>query len=145
MHEKKLQEITSVFFVKDYYFEDSLDLANKIRSEISDFDGPPLVLPVDNNAPPDIPRIILKNKNGSMQLQVSFERISLIVRGDSEDSLNISAKLMDMLSKVFIEKLQWTINRIGRIAIVRVKLDDSSLSFIKTKFNNNFFITRKII
>lgn len=135
IHEQNFQEVTSVLFIKDYNTKDLLNLASTINNELKVFDGAPFILPLNNNdAPPEVPRIMLKNKNESILLQVSLERATLIIKGDIEDKLETSAKLTNVLSQVFIEKLKWTINRIGRIAAIKVKLDDSPLSFIKGKY-----------
>jgi len=57
---------------------DSLETAKSLRSKLSDkLDGEPVILPVPDDAPSDIPRILLNSKDSKYTCHVSSIRLEL--------------------------------------------------------------------
>jgi hypothetical protein len=57
---------------------DSLETAKSLRSKLKDkLDGEPIVLPVPDSAPPDLPSILLKSKDGKYTCHVSSVKLEL--------------------------------------------------------------------
>lgn len=107
-------------------FTQALDLTNKsgfanqiIHDTMGLFDGDQIILPVPNNAPAEIPRIILKNKNESYSLNVGLNRIDFfyneIVLKD-----NLPTKELSKLEQDFRKKTNSIVQTILNIASTRI-------------------------
>lgn len=60
---------------------DKLKITNSLNDSLSGlFDGDPVILPFPNDAPPEIPRILLKSKDEQYNLQITMNRIDFIHR-----------------------------------------------------------------
>jgi hypothetical protein len=128
-------------------FTTSLDLTNKInlsslflKGTKNLFDGEPIILPLPNDAPPEIPRIILKNKTQFYTLQISTNRVDFIYEDKSADdkkskaqdlTKEYSTNLSNVL-KTLISNIGSKIIRIGFIPVLQSKLDDSANYVVKT-------------
>ena len=62
-----------------------LDLAQKITQGTGNiFDGPPTILPIPNDAPQEIPRIILKDNTNTLNCNVCINRIDLLFKENKD-------------------------------------------------------------
>jgi hypothetical protein len=135
IYKHNFEEIVTVLFFANYNTKDLLGLASFISGELKIFDGAPMLLPIqDNDAPLEIPRIILKNEDSSSELQVSFLKATLILRKGSETQLETCHNLTNKLVEIFVDKVGWNISRIGRVARIKAEIDINSVNFIKDKY-----------
>lgn len=132
-------------------FTPSLDLTNKIgfaNQLIQDtkglFDGDPIVLPIPNDAPPEIPRIILKNKNDSHSLSVGQSRIDFFYNErDYKDKIasnefaNLEPEFLQKTNLVIQTILNTTSTRIIRLGLIitlQSKISGKASSFVSTHY-----------
>lgn len=101
-------------------------LVDKIRfaSEVNDllgkiFTGEPLVIPLPEDAPPDVPRIILKSKEGEYLLQISLNQLHFLIQyGNNKDDKYPNTDYQEKLLKLFnylTEKIHAHFERIANI------------------------------
>ena len=78
----KVASAQLVFFINPLLATKSkLDLAQMIiKSTDNIFDGPPTILPIPDDAPQEIPRIILKNGANTLTCNVCINRIDFLFR-----------------------------------------------------------------
>ncbi|SFL42149.1 hypothetical protein [Halanaerobium salsuginis] len=128
-----LEQVTTVLFFGELYTDNSLKVASKIQEDISVFDGEPYVLPV-KDAPPEIPRIIMQNKNETIKLEISFQRATLIITGDDENKFETANSILDTLSDLIYNEFNWKLKRLGRYATEKVEFADSAIKYLKYNY-----------
>lgn len=71
-----IQNIQSVLFIENFAFRNKLRIATRINEVVDNlFDGDPTMLDIPPNAPPEIPRIQLKDSKPIYSLNFSPTRI----------------------------------------------------------------------
>lgn len=133
----------SAFFVSNIDLSDKLDVANKVKKELDILDGDPTVLPVPNDAPLEIPRIILTSKNKAFSCNISPERIDFVINQLKVTELNIDLeeeilKKSDILSKLIHKSLNWSVHRVALISQFKYKPEAGALSFMKNLLSEQF-------
>ena len=84
-----------------------------------DFPADPVSLPIPDNAPREIPRLIMKNDDGTRTLQVSPARVDIVLRPPIDFSLQTGDPLaLDVLN--YLESKFHT--RYGRLSVVITRL-----------------------
>ncbi len=78
-----------------------------------------------------MPRIILRNKEGDIRLELSFKKAIINVQGDVESKLDKSNEIVEHFINIVFDEFGWKINRLARVSTLRVHLDDYSIDFIK--------------
>lgn len=118
-----IKQMASIF-TPEFSFSDNLFLLNLFH-EISDnkFDGKLFSAPIPQDAPAEIPRLILHSKDEAWKLEVSLERINLIyihpelsslTNPDALDFGNFANKFIQSYkkkSKIRIQRLAFVIDR----------------------------------
>ena len=106
-----LQVVTAVFIGR-YNLADRLAKANILHQAVKDvFNGDPVLFPIPDEAPPEIPRIILASKDHKYLSTVAANRAEVIYNEQgtpNKDPLSIRddyLKLINQFAKVF--KLEW--------------------------------------
>lgn len=133
-------------FVASLDLSNKLDFANKINKVVDgQFDGEPVLLPVPDSAPQEIPRIMLRSKDEKDQLQISLSRIDFILNLKSETTEKPSLiyanayKKIQKITNLLISDFSLSIDRIGLITSFTTH-DKQSLEkvykFIKEKSIN---------
>jgi len=115
---------------------DPLEVGHQLKSKTGDlFDGEPLVLPIPLDAPPEIPRLILKSKDDVHSCNVSPERIDLFYREKQPTKKWIDLRdeylsRLLLISQSVVETLGMHITRLGSVAqfAVSVGQDASSIT-----------------
>lgn len=128
-----LEQVITVLFFGELYTDNSLKVASKIQEEIAMFDGEPYVLPV-KDAPPEIPRIILQNKDKSIKLEISFQRANLIITGDIENKFETANGILATLVELIYNDFNWKLKRLGRYATEKVKFSEPAIQFLKDNY-----------
>ena len=87
----EIGSIQASLFITNFNFSTSKILKTVLDHCSDQFDGAPTVLPLPNDAPMEIPRIVLERKDKSMKLDISPQRLNLF-RIKSQDEDKISPK-----------------------------------------------------
>ncbi|MDY6833448.1 MAG: hypothetical protein SVY53_01430 [Chloroflexota bacterium] len=88
---KMLQQIQVVLFSPEIAIPDKLKLAHCINEATSgQFNGDPMILPIPDDAPQEIPRIQLRSKDGQHILSVTKIRLDYVLQSPGDhDSLSL--------------------------------------------------------
>ena len=87
----EIGSIQASLFITNFIFSTSKILKTVLDHCSDQFDGDPTVLPLPDDAPMEIPRIVLERKDKSMKLEISPRRLNLF-RIKSQDEDKISPK-----------------------------------------------------
>jgi hypothetical protein len=143
-----IQNIQGVLFIESFAFRNKLEVASKINSAVNNlFDGDPVMLDLPPEAPPEIPRIQLKDSNAVHSLNFSPVRIDFFYNEPGKPEKTLDSLTNDYLKYLFsIAGLIKTAYNLGvpRIALVlRVlgEMEDGSNLVVYKKFlgENLFF------
>lgn len=133
----------SAFFLSSINLSNKLNLASEVLTKFNDLiDGEPMILPIPENAPLEIPRIILKSKNQEYEIDISFTRVDFIYNNKTntqEEYVAFSSrikKIVNDLSTILIDKYSMTTNRIGIILTLGANENtlDKAISFFKDEY-----------
>lgn len=121
---------------------DKLALAQKVKQETGTlFDGESIVLPIPNDAPAEIPRIVLRNKNNQVSLNISLNKIDFFVKPKEGSSLINSSKEVNKIYKSLLDTLYkvspLVIHRVGHVFNQQATVDNS-VEFISTHYFGDF-------
>jgi len=91
-----------VLFSPGIIIIDKLKAANAINDSLSGlFDGDPVILPLPEDAPPQIPRIQMSSKDGRYNLSIARNKLDFIFRYDKDDEKNLFP-VPDLLEKFLV-------------------------------------------
>lgn len=97
-----LVEIQVVLFTPVLLLRDKARLAvdtNQVASGL--FDGDPLLLPIPDDVPPEVPRLILSSKNAQRSLEIAPNRIGLkVVRPPDEATTLRTGQVIDLFGQI---------------------------------------------
>lgn len=111
-------QIQTSVFTPDFVFSTSEALKRLMQLELEAFDGDPLVLPLPEDAPHEIPRITLENKAKTFKLEVGPARINFFRSMTSEEDKIIPNQVVQVAGKALASLLDTMGARCGRIAAV---------------------------
>jgi len=100
----RLDHIQLVLFSPGIVVVDKLKTANAVNDALSGIlDGDPAIIPLGDDAPPDVPRILMKSKDESYKLQIASTRIDFIFhyRKDEEETSFPVPDLFEKFLKIF--------------------------------------------
>jgi len=107
-----IQNIQGVLFIQNFAFRNKLLIASKINEALNNlFDGDPTILDLPPEAPPEIPRIHLKDHNAVYSLNFSPIRIDFLysepgkpekmLKALSDAYLNYLFKIVDLIKSEY--------------------------------------------
>lgn len=141
--EIKINKVQLALYSPGIDLSDKLTLTGNIRKESDNlFSGEPLILPVPDNVPNEIPRIILKDKKGGINLHISVNKIDLHIRDSilTESVPGVYSKLDKSLLEVYRSVLKalfsatsLTVNRVGFVIVGEVEVKNAS-TYITNKY-----------
>lgn len=108
-----------------------LGVGNQVRSAAGAlFDGDPLVLPLPSDAPPEIPRIVLKSKDERYSCNVSGVRLDFFYREKEParkwvDLRDEYLQHLSAISQTVVATLRTGITRLGSVAEFHVPIGSS--------------------
>jgi len=143
---KNFSEINSIqasLFLSNFVFSTSKILKTVLESSSGLLDGDPTVLPIPEDAPREIPRIILKKKDNSMKLELSPLRFNLFrIRIGDEDEISAN-EFLSTANKLLSEMIENIGCEIVRMAIVfeRFCPHEESSSAIAAHFCKSGFMS----
>lgn len=120
--EFKLQSLQIAFFYKGISIPDRLEVATGlVKASGKQLDGTPTILPVDSKAPAEIPRIMLRSKDGSLRCGLSMERCDLFLSGDrvtlkTGNELEFDSSIPAEVHKHLVNIRNARVNRVAIIA-----------------------------
>jgi hypothetical protein len=137
----RLLSLQSALFIKKIDLQNPLQVAQGINSASGNvFNGPPAILPLQNNTPPNVPLIILKSSDEKLSCNVSRERIDYrfgIQKDPPADVQQIWDRYYDALRQIteyFCMKNPAPIWRLGFVAQFFTKLAISANKHILSKY-----------
>jgi len=96
--------IQASVFISDFSFSTARILKTLLDNCSDQFDGDPTVLPLPDDAPKEIPRIILERKDKSMKIEVTPVRLNLFrTKTENEDKIlpkSFLSSQPDLLRKI---------------------------------------------
>jgi len=111
-------QIQASVFTPGFMFSTSEVLKRLMQLELDVFDGDPLVLPLPEDAPHEIPRITLENKEKTFKLEVAPARINFFRSMTSEEDRIIPNDFVQVAGKTLTSLLDKMGAQCGRIAAV---------------------------
>jgi hypothetical protein len=142
MPDFQIKKFLGSIFTPDFSMTNALKVASEAYEIIGDsFDGEPTILPVPQDAPVDIPRIILRTSDNIYHINISLLRTNFLAQlspvPDSGliDIDNISSMAARFFSE-FKNKLNLRVQRMGFVT-ERVDFDQNALSYILKRFCNH--------
>ncbi len=141
MVEFKTIKLMSSIFTPELSIGDKLALANRFQ-ELSGriFDGELFSAPIPQDAPPEIPRMVLQSEDNALILQVSLERTNLVFLQNKDFSVTPPTEqdFADLAMKIFVGYKNETRVKIQRLAFVTERVseiaDNNPSQFIAAKF-----------
>ncbi len=120
------KEYFLAIYLKDLFFSDKNELLSNIKNEFPEFDGTNIALPIPDDVDRDIPRVILKSEDESMECNISFTRI--IFRWPVEENKNaidVVDYFLSGLNNIFKDK--YLTSRLGFATIISEEFTDQDL------------------
>jgi hypothetical protein len=97
-----IQNIQGVLFIENFAFRDKLRIASKINETVNNlFDGDPTMLDLPVDAPPEIPRIQLKDSKSHYSLNFCLNRIDLFYNEAGKPEKKLATLKEDYLNYFF--------------------------------------------
>jgi hypothetical protein len=118
-----VSSLQTAIFIPNLDLSNKIGFINQLNKETGNlFDGDPIILPIPNDAPPEVPRIILKNKNDSYTLNLCQNRVDLFYNErdlkDFSPTHSLSELIPDMLDKS--NSLIQSLKKLMSVRIVRL-------------------------
>lgn len=112
-----------------------LSLASSIVSRLGDLNAQPIILPIPPDAPPEVPRIMLQNRPGSLNCTCTAQRIDLKATRLDAEPLALSQFEPQLLSLLDgLGGLKLKVIRLGLVISGDVHLGEDAVSFVRTHF-----------
>jgi len=133
------------FFLASINLTDKLELANSLRKSLTVLDGDPLIMPIPDDAPTEIPRIILRSKSEKYALNVTPQRIDFFYSNKEQDGSHYEdftkeiLRTIKTIENIVMQKFSVRINRLGLMVDMSLKKDDA-IKYILNYFNKSFIL-----
>ncbi|MGQ9626291.1 MAG: hypothetical protein ACUVV0_05215 [Anaerolineae bacterium] len=139
--ELRIQKLQTALFFRYSDFSNKLELAQSvINSSESLRNAQPMILPLDESAPLELPRIVLQDQEGKVQFIASAIRADFITMYDVEEPHLLSQQTFEAHLASFLsiaralEARNFSYKRVGFLLGLFSKLEESSNKFIKDTF-----------
>lgn len=139
----EISSIQASVFLSDFVFSASKILVTVIETSSALLDGDPTALPVPDDAPPEIPRLMLSKKDNSMRLQLSRQRIDLFrTKTEDEDQVSLG-EFLDTAKKLLPDIAEKIGSEVVRIAVILERFcpDEKPPSAIADHFCKSEFMS----
>jgi len=135
-----IQQVQVVLFYNFWKSTNLFKIADSFDKSFANiFDGgQKSVLPVNDQAPPEVPRIIMSSQNGEYQFQLSLLRANFIIQGEVSSKINKAVDFAKKITDVSLNDYNWSINRVGLVINAKKEFNNNALKFLdKHYFSNN--------
>ncbi len=122
---------TAVFTPKLREFS-AAQVVSVLLTKLQQFSGDPVVLPIPKEAPPEIPRIVLKNPSDNLGLQIALARADLYANAKLGAEI-VSEQVFDEAIAIMEQVLDALHVRPGRLAVLAtygLKCDDPAATLV---------------
>ena len=137
----KLLSLQAAMFTRKMDLQNSLSVAQGISSAVGGlFSGPPTILPIQPNTPPNVPVIILKSSDEKYTCNVASTRIDFrftVQKDPPTDIRQIWKVFYDCLKQIneyFLKKNPTPVWRLGFVAQFFAKLTASANEHIASRY-----------
>lgn len=145
MPEIKVRQHQLALFLENALLVDKLDTARIFREEMGeDLSGEPTILPIPNDAPSEIPRIILSSSDKVFVCNISPTRVDFIINLNNPQITPETVKKVEdltsyikSLAKIILTHLKWKINRLAYIKSVELNLKGGVIQNISSKLTKD--------
>lgn len=139
---QETQQVQATVFTPDFVFSTSNILKKLMEFGLDMLDGDPTVLPLPDDAPHEIPRIILENKDKTYRLEVAPARVNFFRNKVEEEDKIDPHKFVQKAGEFFVNLLNSMGANCGRIAAVinRFSYQNDPSSVIARHFCKNVFM-----
>jgi hypothetical protein len=146
--EFKWQKWQSVFFVGNFSLTNKLKIVNNLNECTENlFNGEPTIVTLPAEAPPSLPRIILRSSNNNYSLHFSNERIDFFYENATEPKLNLESlksnyfKYWFNIAKNILDNFNINISRVACVVKIIIPIKQLANLFLFEKFlsSNKFF------
>jgi hypothetical protein len=141
LDELKAVSVQGAFFVRDLDLANPLGLAQGLNSACGNlFDGSPAVLPVPQNAPPNVPVIVLKTRDERQHLNVAHDRLDYrhLLRGPKPVTLpevwGMCDVILGQIAEYLTVKQPTVVWRLGLVVQLFAKLDLSANAHLQAAY-----------
>ena len=141
MTDIRLVQLHGSVFMAGLVVQDKVKLAESLNEAASHiFDGDTAVLPIPEDAAPEIPRIILRSKAGNKLLQLSLKRLDLVFLLTGEGAEPIAfpnpdlSRLLLAVRGVIASAAASSFSRAALISNWVVALDRPGREFIRSRY-----------
>ncbi len=140
--EVKVESAQVVLFANYINLNDKLKIAELFNKQFGKvFDGSPTILPIPDDAPQEIPRVILNTKNGVFTCNIAINRVDLIYKSQIIDEYDSFGKFLKDFS-ILIDKLiqgtflliEGNLNRVGLIINYAADPKTNTIDFLRSNF-----------
>ncbi|MDP2645316.1 MAG: hypothetical protein Q8P24_10280 [Desulfobacterales bacterium] len=143
---KNFNEISSIqasLFLSSFVFSTYKILKTVIEASSELFDGDPIVLPIPDDAPREIPRIILKKKDNTMKLELSPLRFNFFRTKTGDGDEILVDEFLTIASKLLSEMVENIEGDVVRMAVVLERFcpNEEPPSVIADHFCKSSFIS----
>lgn len=134
--EIKLDQVQLVLFSPGIIIVDKLKMANDLNNNLSGlFDGEPVILPLPDEAPPEISRIQITSKDGRNNLSIAKSRLDFVFRYREEDQKQVFPipglfEKFLAIFKYFKEEVHALITRTAVVTEWIINLDENAAAEI---------------
>lgn len=135
-----IQQVQVVLFYNFWKSSNLFKIADSFDKSFANiFDGgQKSVLPVNDQTPPEVPRIIMSSQNGEYQFQLSLLRANFIIQDEVSSKINKVVDFAKKIAAVSLNDYNWSINRIGLVINAKKEFNNNALKFLdKHYFSNN--------
>lgn len=144
IYELGINVLQSAFFINNINFLNKLDLANnflKIINKLGEAD--PIVLPIPDDAPKEIPRILINTKDKRINLTISADRIDFVIKDIQLHEADLKLEEIyqtytNEIASVIINELKIGVVRLAQISQFIQKPKGDILSSFKNKISDEF-------
>ncbi|MEW6409668.1 MAG: hypothetical protein AB1488_06090 [Nitrospirota bacterium] len=136
----RLDNTQLVLFSPGIIIVDKLKVANAINNILSGlFDGDPIILPLPEDAPPEIPRIKMGSKDGRYNLSIAKSRLDFIFKyeEDKRENLFPIPGLFEKFLTIFQylkENIYTQITRTATVTNWIIELENPAAEFLLSKY-----------
>jgi len=140
-----VESLQGILFLSNFAYGKKIELINKLSNSLPFlFEKDPVLLPIPDDAPPDIPRIMLSNESEEYKCNISANRIDFFYEEEKEPKIfkEIFEQFYSNYKKLFTSLKSDFNPQISRISLV-----SKLISFLKESSNNlikNTFLKEEI-
>lgn len=137
----RISKFLASIFTPDFNLSNSLAIANLVVELAGEYiGGEPMILPIPQDAPAEIPRINFISPDKSWKVNISLDRVNMFYDapiGSQEEpiSAEIFASIISEFFSKYHERLNLRVQRLGFVSH-RLIIDENTLEFLLDRFCN---------